>query len=481
MFLMAVLIGLTACNKETPTNLTDTSSVEFKIDYTNFNGGVRGLEEVPLCSDLSLDYAKFTLGGIDYKSDIFVINSTMYTQVIKLDIGTYNLTNFLLYNDNDTPNDEADDILVRAAPSPGSEYWDLMTNPLDVTVIVDAFVKKQVIVDVLCFEDLFYDQFGFTWFEMNEIKIERQCYFGDICTGKLNDFIGSMYEQQSQGLQMDMPAIFEIRVFKNGGTDPIRLFSNEDWLGEGQCLEVYWANDLDVEETFKFELWINLPSGPGFDYMFINSWEFLDGNGSETGDDGVVDFVLGACQIEDANYQFPYWMDLPPNQFTMSVGTTVGPSTHGTYLDVTLSGIPAGYDIVNDTYGVWCADHETSIAPGSSYPVTAVNSLADILPVDLTVTREQIEKLNYFFNELPELCVGQGNFSYSASGNYWQDIQQVIWDIVGDVPASTPLAVSMKSNVETYGAGYLPPPGGWAAILFWTGPQVQLLFVVVDP
>ena len=129
---------------------------------------------------------------------------------------------------------------------------------------------------------------------------------------------------------MDMPAIFEIKVYKEDQL--IRTFSNEEWYGEGQCLEVYWANDLDVVENFSFALYVLLPDGPGLGYTLIDSITFQDDNCPSPGEtdpdhpdyDGVVDFTVGACNIEGADLVYPAWMDLPGIPITMKVGNSYG-------------------------------------------------------------------------------------------------------------------------------------------------------------
>ncbi len=481
LFLFAVaMFGFTACNKDKEAEQGPAeSSFEFVIEQTNFFKGSD--TDVPECLDISMDYAVFELGGVVYTTDLYTVNGELLTEVIKLPIGNYQLTSFLVYNDNGTQNDLSDDILVRASPAQGSEYWDLMTNQLNLDVVVTAFYKKQIKVDVLCFEDLYYESFGFTWFELNDIKIERQCFFGDICTGKLDDFIGSAYAGQPEGIQMDMPAIFQVRVFRDDETVPIRTFANAAWLGVGSCLEVYWPNNLNIDETFTFELWILLPSGPGFDYQHINTWIVQDGNGPEEGYDGVVDFVIGTCNYQDADYEFPFWMDLPTEEFTMTTGNSV-PGAAGTYFDLTLTGIGAGFDIGNNTYGIWCGDKAHTLYLGTTYNnVTAYNSLSNELPDDLPLTDDEIVYLNYFFNNLPDLIPG---WTYENPTDY-DVVQDVIWAITDtDIFTPTGDALGIYNTVMANGAGYEVPPGGWAGIIFWMNdgdPHIQLIFTVVDP
>jgi hypothetical protein len=471
--LLAVAVFFVGCNKDKETEQNPSeASFEFKIEQTD--NGFKN--DVPECSDLNMDYVKFTISGETYKTLIYYVGGEYLTQVVKLPVGDYALTSFLVYNDNGTPDNEDDDILIKASPEPNSTYWDLMANPLDLPFSVDPFYKKQITVDVLCFEDLFYEEFGFTWFNFNDVKIERQCFFGDICTGCYEDYAGSLYEDQPEGIQMDMPAIFEIRMFKNDEDVPFRVFSNESYLGVGQCLEVYWPNVVDVEEEFTFELWVLLPTGNSFEYRHINSWTFMDDDAPATGDDGVTDFILGSCNYDGADYEFPMWINLPESEFTVSTGNT-NPGTMGTYFDITLSGIGEGFDIENQTYGVWCGDKDETIYLGQSYTMVAISSLSTVLPDNLTLTRDQINQMNFFYNNITDVIP---DFDYNNPSAHWSDVQNTFWAIAGDIVPSGP-AADYYAYVMENSDGYEVPPGGYAAIIFWDNPSIQLVFAVVDP
>jgi hypothetical protein len=418
--------------------------------------------------------------------------------------GTYFLSKFVVYHDEGNDGPSSDDKIVRAALEPDGMYHSLMTHKLDLEVTVEAFKKKQIVIDVLCFEDLYYEAFGFTWFELNEIMIERLCFFGDVCTGKLADFDvdGSLYKLQSQGVQMDMPAISEIKVFKSltenpsdWGT-PVRTFKNEDYPdntvwphpGEGNCLEVHWANDLDVTEYFRFELWVYLPSGTSMAYKLIDAWEFTDGDFPvDPGTDGVVDYVLGACQIDVADIRYPAWMDLPEGEFTMKVGSSYGPGDAGTYLDIQLSGLGDGYDIKNGWVGVWCGDQDANVYLNRTYTVKAYSSLRlSVLPSNMAtvLNGDDLKMLNWLFNHLPDYYPDIDLMNFETwSDNHagaWNVIQNAIWKIIENKPVSG-MAQTMYNDAFSNYSTFDVLPGQWAAILFWDSPQVQVLFVMVDP
>ena len=474
------MLGFMACNKDKDDQQTVAdSSLEFKVEQADFFKSTN--DDVPECSQLSMDYVMFDIDGTSYTTSLYEVEGELLTQVIKLPIGTYQLTSFLVYNSNGTPNDLSDDILIKAAPSPDSEYWDLMSNQLSLEVTVEAFYKKQIEVDVLCFEDLYYESFGFTWFELNDIKIERQCFFGDVCTGCYSDFVGSLYEDQPEGIQMDMPAIFQVKVFKEGEVEPLRVFDNSAWVGVGSCLEVYWPNNLNVEENFTFELWVLLPYGNGFDYVLINTWDVQDEFGPDAGNDGVVDFVLGSCQYQNSDYTFPYWMNLPNDDFTMVTGGDF-PGNNGTYFDVTFSGIADGFLLGNGTFGIYCADKENEIQLNTTYNnVTAYNSLSNALPADFPFDYEETVLVNYFFNNIADYIDGW-DYANPTNGIL---VQEVIWGLT-DADTYTPSAAALVivNDVMANGAGYQVPPGGYAGIILWNGdanPTVQMLFAIIDP
>ena len=292
LIIAAIAFLFIACEKDSAKDqANDPATVEFKIDQTNFDFK----SDVPECNDDAVWHdVQFTIRDENlvettYTSLIFEVDAEHLTQVLKLDPGNYLLTSFLVR--------DADGEIIRAAPMPSSIYYDLMTYQIELPFTVEAFYKKQVEIDVLCYEDLAYDDFGFTWFEFNDVKIERQCFFGDICAQSLDDFIGTNYDP----IQFDMVALMQVEVYKviDGTPVLLRTFNNYDI--EGDCMEVYWPNRLDEVEEFEFRLYVETPNG----LEHIKTWEFEDENCPDPGEDGVVEFVIGDCNLTPTDYQFP--------------------------------------------------------------------------------------------------------------------------------------------------------------------------------
>ena len=210
----------------------------------------------------------------------------------------------MLYNDNSTPENLDDDFIVKAAPMAGSEYSDFVETPLTFNFTVEEFAKAEVPVEVICFDEADYESFGFNWFAMTEITVREQVFFGDICVTDLAAYEGSAYEGQVNGLQLDMPAIFKVDVYKNDAF--IKSYSNEGWLGEGSPLEVQYPDHDNASDEFEFKLYILVEDAGEFVYTYFHSWFFADDEMIEAGDDGVVDFVLGTCNYSETDLQLSW-------------------------------------------------------------------------------------------------------------------------------------------------------------------------------
>ena len=462
ILLFAVAVGFTACKKDESSALKDVQISIGQVDYPSASR--EDVADVPECSDLVPEYAKFVIDGDTITSDVYYIEDVLYTKTFKEDIGVHTVTMFELYNG---------ETLIKAAPLPGSEYQDYVTNKLNITFEVAAFDKIKVEVDVLCFEPAYYDEFGYYWFQVNQFTVYETCTFGDFCIKSPEHYIGSLYEESGNGVEVDEPAIFKLTV--DGET-----FSNEDWLGVGAPLCFKYAEEDGVVGHHTAVLSLYAATGDTFGYVDIYTfeWDGIFEDTYDSGDDGVFEFVVGNC-VDYADKILAPYVNLPEGEFTMTLGSVYGPGTYHKYVDVDLEGFGEGYDLLTGWQGVWCADLDTHINLGQTYTVTAVSSLNP--PEDFTrLSTLQLQKLNYFFNALPALTGEYGNFDYDNPGSYWSVIQDVVWYITNGTSVSGDAAV-YAADVDTNGDGYMPLPGGYAAIIFDAGENVQILFVTVDP
>ncbi|MBK3516956.1 hypothetical protein [Carboxylicivirga marina] len=349
--LAAFALVVSSCNEKVDGPREQSIEISFDVNQLGFSTQLKsGQENVPICQDIEierLEYAQFKLkykviddNGREqfiespYTSLLTWINGKLVTQPIKLaipdgDVQMFCITEFFIFEDiNDNAiydpdfadNNGRTDVILRAAPNKYSRYYDLVIDShcLDLCFDVESFKKFEFEIDVLCFEDLDYDSFGFAWFDLNLIKIERMCWFGDLCIGANSDIYASQNSGYGSSILFDMPAVMKVELFKKVGDNfqPILkggyplVFSNKDGYDPdtGTCMEVFWPNDESVDECFRLEysVWKLKESGD-FGWVYMDAIEYCEeafgGDVSvETafwegylGSDGVFDFVVGTC------------------------------------------------------------------------------------------------------------------------------------------------------------------------------------------
>ncbi|MCD6089854.1 MAG: hypothetical protein J7J72_00005 [Bacteroidales bacterium] len=304
--LLLLGFAISSCNK--PVDIPTEKVVVFQASMggSNFKDG-----DTP-AFDCTTEGATYAIIEINHEEQTVNLirdeYGAVYTESIKLPASvdgatTYSLDSFILYND------EGEEVL--AIPLIDSEYAKYVTNPLPMDFDVEAFYKNEVPIQVLCFDETVITQFGFSWFSLDVTAIREICFFGDICVDA-NDYVGSLYEDQRNGLQHDMPAIFEIKVSTwnkttNDWNVPEVIKNNEtlegsstdayDWLGEGAALCVQFPDYAGVD-TYKIELLVYVSDGiGGFNYQTYQTWNFDDNNFpvDDIDADGVIDFVIGNC------------------------------------------------------------------------------------------------------------------------------------------------------------------------------------------
>jgi hypothetical protein len=486
-FMLAVLTVMAitySCKKDKEAQpQTKTEDVSFAIKSAN-TGTLKSNDTIR-CSSKKANYVKVQVDDSLYKIDVFYINNVPYTNTIKLSPGSHTVKEFTVWSDNNTPNNLADDSVLEATPHSGSSFAGYVTNPLNIQFTVEQFKKLELPIEVVCFQQAYYSKFGFSYFHLNQIVVRQQCLFGDICIKDLTEYTGSLYAQQSHGLQLDMPAIFKIEVWRNGVLQ--NTYNNEAWKGEGQPLCVSYGDYLAQTDAFEFKLYILVRKATGFSYVYFYSWNFNDAQTIPTkGNTGVVDFALGNC-FPDADVIIPSWMNLPATS-TYTITGNYGPGSLGGYVDATLSGIPGGYELANGTMASWCADHQTTIYVGQAYNMDVYSSLyPNLLPAFANTPKWS--KINWIMNHLDWY-----------PGYKWYDLQGAIWlfdspawdgQAHSSVPALNTMqyAQKMYDDANLYGNNYKVPSGGWAAIIFIptgtpsnaTTATVQTMFVKVDP
>ncbi len=471
-FLVAIFMSLIlfSCQKEDK-NLDDVNQgVEFALkSASKFKASD--------CFSQKADYVNVTIDGVTKKVDVYYVNDKPFTKTIKLSEGEHTLNEFMLMDDNNTPEDDTDDVLVAATPHANSEFAQYVDEPLELNFEVQKFKKTKMPVSVLCYDEVDYSSFGFVFYEIEQVVVREQAFFGDICICRLDDYEQSAYAAQEEGLQLDMPAIAKIEVLRNGVV--VDTFSNEANLGEGAPLIVRYKDVLHHEDNFEFKLYILVRQGTTFDYKHFHTWTFKDDETIEAGEDGIVEFVLGNC-ADEADLVLPPWMNLPPTA-DYTIVKASSPEL-GAYVDVKLENIPEGFEIENGLYPSNCADHNTLIHVNKKYSMEVYSSLyPDQLPE--FAQSDKWEKFNWLYNNLDRY-----------PGYKWSDIQGFMWlyddpawngQANGTVPAITEITQKMKADADRYGVGYKVPHGGKYVIIFIlpgsNQPIVQTMATYLNP
>ena len=495
--LLSILLTTVGCKSEEPqasaevavsfsVNNVSSSSPSSVVSEKTGMSKAKASDDI-ICSDLKADYVKYKIDGGDFKTiSVFYDAGIPYTNSTKLNVGTHTISEFLVYSDNNTPNDTSDDVLLSATPHTGSTYAGYVTNPLNFTFAITVDQKLPVKVQTVCFTPKTFDNFGFAYFKLGEINVKQLWFFADFCIKNKADYDGSQYAAQTgwtsnSGPFIDAPAIMKIEVWDNGVLQ--NTYSNSS---QGEKLGVNYADYAGQADNYELKLFILVRQGTAFNYVYFKSWTFTDVSNIADGNDGVIDGVLGNCYdpTTPPDFILAPWMNIP-SQATYTI-TAFNPATLGAYVDATLSNIPAGYDISNGTYASNCADHATTINVGQSYNMDVYSSLyPDKLP--LFVQSTKWDRINWLYNHLDWY-----------PGYLWSDVQGLIWlydspawngAADSNVPALTALTTKMKHDADLYGAGYRVPPGGNACIIFVpagtlptaTNPTIQTMFIKVDP
>lgn len=445
------------------------------------------------CTNPTADYAHVVIDGVTYTPAVFYLDGIAYTQAIKLVPGSYNIAEFLLKNDNGTPANTTDDFIVKAAPQAGAEFAEFVSAPLSFGFAVEAFKKAEINVEVLCFDEAEYSSFGFNWFAMTEITVREQVLFGDFCVKHPADYEGSLYENQANGVQLDMPAIFRIDVYKNGTM--IESYDNEAWYGEGAPLKVQYPDHDNLNDDFEFELHILVKQGSAFVYKHFHTWAFSNDEMIDAGTDGVVDFVLGNCNLSETDLQILPYQNLP-TRVQLDIRN---PGSLPSYWDFEVKATDpndSGYDFGNvstNKWLGWCGDKNHTIGQGTQWFNVYSSLLPLTWPNSLTstggLTPEKVIAINWLFNHLDNFSAELGvsvqtidQLPNTTAGNAAGTIlQDVIWKIMNDLSVGN-VATQIAATASTI-TSYTPLPGGYAAVFLQKDgdTNAQLLFVQVDP
>ena len=311
---LLILSALSGCNK-IPVNdpVQATYDLSFNILAGQSPGGLKAtpdcLNENQLASYVEITLSKQgDVTASTIKVNVFHINNQAYTNTIKLLPGTYTIQEFVMKNDNMTPDILTDDPVIAAAVHQGAAYASLVTSWLTKEFVITPFQKNVLDVELVCYDEANFDSFGFEYFQIDQIVIREQNFFGDLCIQSIQEYYNSPYSEVLGGngnLLLDLPAIIQIEVVRNGIS--IVNHNNNSPAGISQPLKIQYADRLNITDNFEFKLAVMVRNGIGFQYEHFHTWSFQDAQKiyAGTDGDGVVDFVLGNC-MPGADLVIPY-------------------------------------------------------------------------------------------------------------------------------------------------------------------------------
>ena len=430
-------------------------------------------------SVLSCDYAAIVVNQKIYKTAVYEIDGLLYTTAIKLEPGDYTLTSFMLMSNNFTPNDSIDDKIAYATPMTGSDYASFVINPAGFSFNVGSLTKVNVPVNVVLFNPDDYQKFGFDYDILTQTTVRSHRFEGQFKPANKEVYYGSIYQQQTNGLQDVMPAIYRIDVYRND--QYITSYDNESAKGE-MPLEVNYPDSDYSTDHFRFDLYLYVKSGDGFNYRFIHSWSFTDAQRLQTSADGMVHFIIGDPLSSDINYAFGPFVDVSPN-CTLTIDYGMAPGNLGSYFNGIVAGVNGNYALQNGTYPSYCGTDTISVNLGYAYQMRPISSLIPELLPFYTRDEARWNALNWLFNHLE-------NYSFHD----WDILQGASWMILNDwdgnahsgVSNANSIVLQMVSDARQH-EDFIPSYGQTAAVVFVPKtaslgeqiPAVQVVFMFV--
>jgi len=427
-----------------------------------------------------VDYCYIEIDTLVFRPATYLIDGKIYTQSIKLTPGSYKLNKFLMMDNNNTPDDFSDDVVVLAAPMEGSEYSAFVNQAAGFSFAVNYLKKANIDVEVILFSPADYDKFGFDIDVLPATTVREQRFVGVILPKNPADYVNSLYLNQSSGLQNQMPAIFSIDVYRNGRF--VKSVSNEDQLGETFVSITYPDGDNTVDH-YRMDLNVYVRIGLSFGYKYVKSWEFSDSEMIPAEQDGMVHFVLSECGSTGMSGEIGPYMNLPEScDFTIK--PTWAPGLLGAYFDGELSDVPLGFTIGNGLYSAWCGTDSVSININHTYTMDVYNSLTPSVLPAYARSAARWNEINWLFNNL-------SNYSLAT----WGEIQGAVWGILNDwngvshtnVPNADAMVENMINEARLH-TDFIPSCGQQAAVIFVpegtprteTSPKLQVLFIMVN-
>ena len=532
---LVLVLAFSSCEKQPATNSQGELSFNIKNVTESLKKGTIDnpyADTLPTCSDATAAYVMIGLNGDNpVRLNILTgLNDGTETQVMKFIIDPDSpdqvINSFMVY--------DALDNMIWATPNNGSKFqllWGL--DGVDKTFTPVAFTKSVIDIDVICWEEYSYKEFGFNWFEFHEVTVKTLCFFGDVCTKFYDSFYGvdgSPYFQDGyiDGTgKFDMPAIMSVYIKDAAGNvvndtdnDVHNNWKHADgtlWQGEGAPLCIEYPYFADADEALTFEIWLMYPDGT--ENLVYTSDPFMasDDQSTITGDDGVFDFVVGNCSYDGNTTN----VELPPYLYLPTLGNITvharfnNASPNYSYFDVDLNGatwtnVLFPEELVEGaTLPAYCGDLYDLIPGNSTYDCNVYSSLK---PEDMPSPGDPgygggdtKAYKDYPWGALNWLA-NQQDIIETQTASDGEYLQALLWLTIHNEQPGITLKVSGKmptlsfsdvalmkviaDNMLTDQVDFIPETGQFSFVLFdpiegsgpsVSTPYVQLVLVRVDP
>jgi len=160
--------------------------------------------------------------------------------------------------------------------------------------------------------------------------------------------------------------------------------------------------------------------------------------------------------------------DLPVPPANIGVTGMILNPDGNSYVGVTLSGVPAGLDIVNGTYDGWCIDFFGTLAAANA---STYNSYGGVMGnPNPALPLNVLQNGQTAWNEVNWLINNKTGLNNDSPGSTPSEVQDAIWTLLDPYyPAAFNDAVSntLVTDAENNGANFIPGPGQFAAVLLY--------------
>ena len=259
--LLALLF--TSCTKEEDAPGTaDKASLSFSTllnDFAKGNSALKqALDDLPECSDATPAFVQVVLTGTEnvgttedplvvsvnptpgnYDDDDELEYFTDESAQLELEPGNYTLEYFGVW---DGDPDDAGSNMIWIAPHEDGSVANLVADALPMNFDLAAGAKKYVDVGVICFDNRFVNEYGYLFFDIEEIQAIEFCVFGNFCPPGGRHF----------------PAAYTVMVWTteggdliDSGTAVVALDDNGDYAASPVCLML---PDTDGTDTYYGEI-----------------------------------------------------------------------------------------------------------------------------------------------------------------------------------------------------------------------------------